>query len=373
MVGPVPGFRTIHYRPGPGIAKHPSDHPVKPSCHVTPSRRTWISRLVGVCAILAGGVGSLFSTFAFLMAVGKPYANSSSDPLGIFLIFILPPGTLFAGFGLLLRQRWARWWMILLMSGLIALGVKGLVAPPHDNPAYAPRPGPAAEEMKKAVFLQSSLCIAVGGLVFLGLISPPVRREFSRGDPDSTHVSAESWRVGHRGRDLMFYEELHDGDWRRIEIDGEMLTGRAHHVIYFACPEVWLQYPDWARHRRDEIMARVKSRFAAPDYEYQESGTIPRTVAPHPNPPATHSKAEGRTLPAFFTLFLLASAAFWFAMEGMKTGETRLPARISGNHRVTRAEKPVLYWTGIGLMGSAGTVCAVGAFWLALAAMRRRS
>lgn len=66
----------------------------------------------------------------------------------------------------------------------------------------------------------------------------------------------------------MFYEELVDGKWERIEIAGEILTGRAHHVIYFAGPAEWLDYPDWARNRRDEIIRRIKSEFQEPDYEY---------------------------------------------------------------------------------------------------------
>jgi len=65
----------------------------------------------------------------------------------------------------------------------------------------------------------------------------------------------------------MFYEELHDGTWHRIEIDGEMLMGRAHHVIYFGTTN----FPDWARARRDEIIHRVKSEFRAPDYEYVDT------------------------------------------------------------------------------------------------------
>ena len=66
----------------------------------------------------------------------------------------------------------------------------------------------------------------------------------------------------------MYYEEFSGGAWRRIEVDGEMLCGRAHHVIYFATVEDWLRYPDWASGRRDEIIARIKSKFAPPDYEY---------------------------------------------------------------------------------------------------------
>ena len=66
----------------------------------------------------------------------------------------------------------------------------------------------------------------------------------------------------------MYYEELIDGCWERIEISGEMLMGPAHHVIYFASPAQWADYPVWARSRRTEIIQRIKSAFKAPDYEY---------------------------------------------------------------------------------------------------------
>ena len=79
-----------------------------------------------------------------------------------------------------------------------------------------------------------------------------------------------TWRVGHRGRDMMFYEEKIGGKWEHIDLSGEMLIGRAHHVIYFAGAERWQTYPEWARHRRAEIIARIKSEFRAPDYEYQD-------------------------------------------------------------------------------------------------------
>ena len=68
------------------------------------------------------------------------------------------------------------------------------------------------------------------------------------------------------GRDAMYYEELREGIWHRIEIDGEMLVGRAHHVIYLGC----LKFPDWASGRRDEIVVRIKSEFHPPDYEYDD-------------------------------------------------------------------------------------------------------
>ena len=78
-----------------------------------------------------------------------------------------------------------------------------------------------------------------------------------------------SWRVGHTGRDCMYYEEQINGRWERLEISGEMLMGEAHHVIYFASAKDWNGYPEWARNRRPEIIQRIKSAFRAPDYEYQ--------------------------------------------------------------------------------------------------------
>ena len=67
----------------------------------------------------------------------------------------------------------------------------------------------------------------------------------------------------------MYYEELRGGEWRRLDLDGEMLVGRAHHVIYFGSRESWSQGPEWARGRRDEIIARIKSAVPIPDYEYE--------------------------------------------------------------------------------------------------------
>ena len=83
----------------------------------------------------------------------------------------------------------------------------------------------------------------------------------------AAHMEQKNWRVGHIARDAMFYEELHEGEWRRVVIDGEMLIGRAHHVIYFTSTK----FPDWAIARRHEIIARIKSEFRPPDYEYRET------------------------------------------------------------------------------------------------------
>ena len=79
-----------------------------------------------------------------------------------------------------------------------------------------------------------------------------------------------NWRAGHEGRDPVYYEEFHHGVWRRLAIGGEILSGRAHHVLYFGARAAWSAQPEWARARRDEIIARIKSVFAIPDYEYED-------------------------------------------------------------------------------------------------------
>ena len=328
--------------------------------------RTWFTTLLGVVSILGGAPASLFSLFALLLAIGKPYANASTTAAAIFLLFVVPPATLLAGIGLLARWRWARWWMILLMAGLVALGVKGLVAADHEGSAI-----PVAG-------------IAIGGLVLSGLLSGPVRREFGKtvpphppAPPAVVENEELGWRVGHRGRDQMFYEEHHDGAWQRIEIDGEMLTGPAHHVIYFADEETWRFYPEWARHRRDEIIARVKSRFREPDYEYAGGGRAKvaqpdPVVTPVPHGPAGLSKNDGTILPALVFLLAIGSASLWFAWRGMETGETRLPMKHNPLRRtITRADDPALFWTSIGLAGGFGGGCVVLSAWMVGARFRR--
>ena len=251
-----------------------------------------------------------------------------------------------------------------IIEAAVAAGVKGL--PGADHTAL-----PVAG-------------IVTGGLVLAGLLSGPVRREFGKtvpphppAPPAVVENEELGWRVGHRGRDQMFYEEHHDGAWQRIEIDGEMLTGPAHHVIYFADEETWRFYPEWARHRRDEIIARVKSRFREPDYEYAGGGRAKvaqpdPVVTTVPHGPAGLPKNDGTILPALVFLLAIGSASLWFAWRGVETGETRLPMKHNPLRRtITRADDPALFWTSIGLAGGFGGGCVVLSAWMVGARFRR--
>jgi len=186
--------------------------------------------------------------------------------------------------------------------------------------------------------------------------------------PFETTASAEhrrGWRVGHRGRDQMYYEERHGGSWDRIEISGEMLMGPAHHVIYFATPSQWLQYPVWARHRRDEIIARIKSEFRPPDYEYHgdQPGEAPPTAEPVESPPrpaperASPRSPQGRgaLLLAVLLLLTLAAGMGWIVARGVTRGETRLPIRQASLRRpVPRQQEPATFWLAIGVYAALG-------------------
>ena len=192
------------------------------------------------------------------------------------------------------------------------------------------------------------------------------------------------WRVGHQGRDRMYYEELRDGAWERLDLDGEMLMGVAHHVVYFASPERWQLHPPWARSRRDEIIARIKSEFRAPDYEYHGdtagvASPTPTTddTPPHPPPPTPPGAGAARAAPlpqgmvalvvAVVLLLVLAGWMAWLVTDGVVRGETIYLARRAFLRRpVSRLQEPAMFWLCIGVLSAVGA----GALTLAVLGIR---
>jgi hypothetical protein len=215
------------------------------------------SRIVTVLAwlvIVASALALPISLITLLMVLAKSYGTESADLPGFLTIVVLPPASLVAGIGLLRRRWWAWLYLVGLLLLIAANGLKTTIMASAPTDAWP-------------------LLVVSAGLLVL-MLSPrvragfawPAKRDLPRKPVPDPH---RDWRVGHRGRDAMYYEELRDGAWQRIDVEGEMLTGSAHHVIYFASPRRWENYPQWARHRRDEIIARIKSEFRTPDYEYQ--------------------------------------------------------------------------------------------------------
>lgn len=184
---------------------------------------------------------------------------------------------------------------------------------------------------------------------------------------------SRDWRVGHRGRDQMFYEERDGFSWRRIEIDGEMLMGDAHHVIYFATPVQWqAKYPLWAQGRRDEIIARIKSEFRPPDYEYYDgSGQIP---AASPPAAALQPDTSNGGSSCWMILFLLGVSVYmgWIVQQGLTTGAVTFRGKYGVHVDSSRADKPLAYWFSITVFSAISLSAGGGALWFLGASFRRK-
>jgi hypothetical protein len=108
-------------------------------------------------------------------------------------------------------------------------------------------------------------CAVVAGLAILVGLWRTVR--------DRKRDRNRGWRIRHEGRDAVYYEELLAGKWLQIDLDGEMLCGKAHHAIRIEPAEKWTTYPDWARSRREEIVRRIKSECREPGYKCDDQQT----------------------------------------------------------------------------------------------------
>ncbi len=80
----------------------------------------------------------------------------------------------------------------------------------------------------------------------------------------------QDWKVSKKGRDGIIYSQKVDGEWRSIEVDGELLLGQINHVIYFKNEEEWAAYPKWAQNRT-EIINRIKIVFPPSRTEYENT------------------------------------------------------------------------------------------------------
>jgi hypothetical protein len=81
------------------------------------------------------------------------------------------------------------------------------------------------------------------------------------------------YRVRWFGRDSFYYEELQTGQIRRLMLDGYLMA-RGPRSVYFPSPEDWRRkMPDWARDRRDEILARVRGELGTKHFRYYDAET----------------------------------------------------------------------------------------------------
>jgi hypothetical protein len=230
--------------------------------------------------MITGMIGLPISAISLLMIIAGSEGTRHSDPVGFVQVVLGPSIILASGFGLL--KRWRIAWVSTVAMIMLTLTVNAwsIINSPRPTMTFTAASGTkttiTGSESDPLSMTTAILC--VGLLAKLG--SKSIRDEFHMGcslhDTPMTSASAVpsreehlTWRVGHQGRDMMYYEEQVNGRWQRIDIDGEMLMGPAHHVIYFKSASAWGAYPEWARTRRAEIITRIKGEFRAPDYAYQ--------------------------------------------------------------------------------------------------------
>jgi hypothetical protein len=336
--------------------------PIPPARSVLVTTAAWL-------IILAGALASLISIISFLMLLARSYGTSTGGLLDWLLVLAGPPVTFVAGIGLLRRRRWAWFCIAGILCAVLAWQAFQIAFPSPSGTTTYTSPSGVPTTVLSSGPAYSLPVIAVCVVMLAVLFSHRSRAEFVSGRMKlrapaalarGQHAEpAKDWRVGHTGRDSMYYEELRDGVWQRIAIDGEMLIGRAHHVIYFASPEQWQRYPDWARHRRDAIIARIKSVFREPDYEYDGGGTIGATVSLTAVPRATARPMKASEFRALLVAlaFLLGITGLmaWLVSNGMQNNETWWPAKRASQQRtVSRAKEPAMFWTSIGIYSGTG-------------------
>jgi len=376
----------------PGAPQAPPDRP----------RRSLIVTLAGWLGIAAGGLTLPVALVALLMLLAGGDGTAHTGWLEALLVIGGPPVLLATGIGLLRRRRWAHLGALALLVAFAGHHVLVVLrGPVPEHTITSPTGVPTTVSASPVDYPRRALAIVAALALLAKLLSRPVRAEFGAARSPSNEggrgrraEASRGWRVGHQGRDEMYYEELRDGRWQRLRISGELLTGRAHHAIFFASPAQWREYPEWARLRRDEIIARIQSEFRAPDYEYygepsaraeagsaDDAGERPALSLPaepavrssSAPPAAARPRAVGATPSAWralsvavASLFGLALGAGWLVWNGLEQGETWLPTRLSASRRtLLRAEEPALFWASLGVYAALGLLCCgLGAYLL---------
>lgn len=334
------------------------------------------SPLVTVLAwllMLGSGLLLPISFISALMLLVGSHGTASATVGGVLLIVFAPAATLLAGFGLWRRWRWAWVYVLLLALAVLVVQIVGWWRGPTPQYSYVSASG-VLNTVSASEAQYSPLLILVSGVVLVLLSLPRVRAEFftarsaapaAKGpvtQPPNVAsaidaiAAARGWRVGHQGRDRMYYEERRDGAWQRLDIEGEMLMGEAHHAVYLASPDRWRHYPDWARDRREEIVARIRSEFHEPDYVYGgELGGAPPVARADVRKSSRHDGQRWASWLTVALLLALAAGMAWLIWSGLGSGETRLPVKYFGARRtVTRLADPAMYWTALGLYAVLG-------------------
>ena len=90
-------------------------------------------------------------------------------------------------------------------------------------------------------------------------------------------LRSRGFRVRGISRDLVAYEELRDGGLQRLVVDGTLLVDGSR-VVYVPSEKTWtLEAPEWARERREEILARISTDIGRVEIEASDEARFVET------------------------------------------------------------------------------------------------
>ncbi len=252
-------------------------------------RRSAITTVLGWAIIVVSALMTPMSAISLLMILAQSHGTGSTTVLGFLGVVVAPPVTVAAGIGLLLRHRWARYYVMVLLVVLVGVNVRSLLTARPTPTTYTSPSGVTTIIMASGPNYHSLPIIAVS-------------------------VAALGWLASRRVRDEF-------AGVRRVEGSGGVAVAGT-----------------WGARAADAV-----------------------AVAPRP---ATPSAAKQRASLVLMVVLLLVGAAVmgWQATTGLNQGVTRIPGRFSSRHPVHRQQKPVLFFTILGLyaVASVGTAGLAG-------------
>ena len=140
-------------------------------------RSWWVTALAWV-VIALGGVGTPLSFLALIMSVSHHYGSSGTVG-GFLTIVVAPPATLVAGICLLLRMRWARYFLIALSAFVLGWNLVQIPnRPPPEQVTISPS-GVKTTTFSVGVGFFVPF-VVVSAVVLAWLFLPPVRADFAR-------------------------------------------------------------------------------------------------------------------------------------------------------------------------------------------------
>jgi hypothetical protein len=127
--------------------------------------------------ILASTVGLAISFMTLLMILAGSQGTSSVDPFGFLTVVVAPPLSLVAGMSLLRRKRWAYFYMLALLSAVLAFNVYDFFKESTVEKTYVSPSGVPTTELPtdRSMFVPA---IVISAGMLLMLLSRGVRAEF---------------------------------------------------------------------------------------------------------------------------------------------------------------------------------------------------